>query len=97
MELTRWQDVFDGPEERAFFIGPDGTGGLARSEADFLSVADLVEHTGLAEARVRELISKYQAQGLVVESRENPGDFAYFHRVVSGSDTFRLRRAARPA
>ena len=47
--------------------------------------------------KVRELIAKYQAQGLVVESRDNPGHFGYFHRVVSGSDTFRLRRNARPA
>lgn len=93
MKPSRWNDVIDGAEERAFFIGKDGTGGLARSEADFLSVEVLAQSSGLSEERVGELIAKFTAKGLIVESPGEPGQFGYFHRIIAGSDTFRLRRS----
>src|SRR5262245_4766956 len=93
MKPSRWNDVIDGAEERAFFIGKDGTGGLARSEADFLSVAALGQSSGLGEERVCELIAKFTTKGLIVESPADPGHYGYFHRVIAGSDTFRLRRS----
>jgi hypothetical protein len=93
MKPGRWNDVIDGPEERAFFIGKEGTGGLARSGSDFLSAEELAHSAGLSEERVRELIAKFTARGLIVESPSNPGHFGYWHRVIAGSDTFRLRRS----
>ena len=92
MKPSRWNDVIEGPEERAFFIGQEGVGGLARSACDFLSAAELALTSGLSTERVQELIDKFTTKGLVVESPANPGHFGYFHRVIAGSDTFRLRR-----
>jgi hypothetical protein len=77
-----WHELYDGPEERVFFVGRDGRGGLVRGETPWRSVGVLAEETGLSPERVAAIAAKYVAEGVVVASPEHPDHFAYWGRLV---------------
>lgn len=81
MDASKWHEVFTGEEERVFFVGRDGRGGLVRSQYDFRSVEALAEETGLSVERVREIIAKHLQTGVIVPSPNRTDSFGYSHRI----------------
>jgi hypothetical protein len=82
MAKKKWHEVYE--DERAFFIGRDGRGGLVRSQYDFRSVEALARESGLTVERVRVIVAKYIADGVIVPSPDKPGFYGYSHRVCPG-------------
>ncbi len=79
--MKKWYDVYQGNDERAFFVGKDGKSGLVRSIYNYRSVAAVAKESGLSKARVEQIVSKYLKMGLVVASSDKEDHYAYWGRV----------------
>jgi hypothetical protein len=82
--MKKWYDVYQGNDERAFFVGKDGKSGLVRSSYNYRSVAALAKESGLSKGRVEQIVSKYLKMGLVVASSDKEDHYAYWGRVSPG-------------
>ena len=82
MSLKKWHEVFQGSEERNFFIGKDGKSGLVRSQYDFRSSSALAKEGGITKERAEEIIDKYLKLGIVVQSPNKEDHYGYWLRVA---------------
>jgi hypothetical protein len=82
MSLKKWHEVYQGADERNFFIGKDGKSGLVRSQFDFRSSAALAKESGLDNDRVEEIIDKYLKLGIVIQSPNKEDHYGYWCRVA---------------
>ena len=79
----KWLDVYpqgtkEGDEEQRFFIA------LERHKVyEWRSVTSLAQAANLSEARVEQIIAKYQKHGIVVPSPTNEDNWGYWERVAN--------------
>ena len=78
----RWLEVTYGADERCVFVGRDGRGGLVHSLSAWRTVSALATEAGLAEQRVREILTKYAGQGIVIHQPQADW-WAYWERLAS--------------
>lgn len=81
MSLKRWHEVYQGGDERNFFIGKNGKSGLVRTDYNYRSVAALAKESGLTKDRVEQIVAKYLKLGIVVQSPDKEDHFGYWQRV----------------
>jgi len=87
-----WYDVYpqgtkEGSEEVKFFKA------LARSKFTWRSVAAIVKETGLSQKRVEEIITKYEAQGIIINNAKNENNYAYWELVPKTSEKKRSKKS----
>lgn len=87
--IKKWHEVYQGQDERNFFVGKNGKSGLVRSEYDFRSAKAIAKESGLSDKRTDEIIDKYLKMGIVVQSPNKEDHYGYWLRVSPhlGSNT----------
>lgn len=81
--LKKWWELvnkFD-RDARNLFIGADGQSGLARSQFKWRTVKALAGEGQMSPATVESLIQKFMAQGIIIQSQEDPLKFGYWEVV----------------
>jgi hypothetical protein len=89
MSMKKWHEVYQGADERNFFIGKDGNSGMVRSKYEFRSVKALAKESGLDQKRTEEIINKYLKMGILVPSPKMADQYGYWLGVAPhlGVDT----------
>lgn len=80
--LKKWHEVYQGSDERNFFIGKDGKSGLVRSQYDFRSSAAIAKEGGITIERAEEIINKYLKLGIIIQSQNKENHYGYWLRVA---------------
>lgn len=83
----KWHQVYQGTNEKRFFVGIDGKSGLVRSRSGegkqqtWRSVKGLAADSGLSLKRVEEVIAQYMPAGVVLNNAKNPELWGYWENV----------------
>lgn len=84
--LKKWWAVYNGDEEKRFFVGKDGNSGLCRNNGfDWRSTEALARESGLSKSRVEQIIDKYHKAGIVVQHAKDPEKWGYWEKVGSAA------------
>jgi hypothetical protein len=80
-KLRKWWEIYPagtpaGDEEKKFFVA------IARNlKFTYRSAGALAQETGLTKTRCEEIISKYHAKGMLVQSSKHPDQWGYWETV----------------
>lgn len=82
---AKWHQIYNGNDEKRFFVGIDGKSGLIRGKDKttgkmliWRSIEALARESGLSKKQVEVIIKKYIELGMVVNSPKNPELWGYW-------------------
>lgn len=78
----KWWEIYNGDDEKNFFVGKNGKSGLAR-HPDFTwrTTESIAKESGLNKILVEKLIEKHFKTGLVIQHAKDPEKWAYWENV----------------
>ena len=84
----KWWQVYNGDEEKRFFVGKDGKSGLIRGkdksglDFDWRSTESIARESGLTKLKTEQIINKYHKAGIVIQHQKDPEKWGYWEKVA---------------